>query len=72
MSLTDMYVSGLLIYRFVGDIAVLCVALTKSEDVYNLPNAPKLEFCTLHKNETSIFIYSLSPLLQLKDTCGLT
>jgi hypothetical protein len=42
MSLTDMYVSGLLIYRFVGEIAILSVVLTKSYDFYDLPNAPTL------------------------------
>jgi hypothetical protein len=37
-----MYGDGLLIYRFVGELAVLCVAIVRHQDFWQLPNTPAL------------------------------
>ena len=41
MALQDMYVLGLLIYRFEGELAIFCAALSKDDDTFGgIPNAP--------------------------------
>lgn len=35
-----MYVIGLMIYRFEGELAIPCAAISKSENYFGLPNAP--------------------------------
>jgi len=40
MYVTNMYVVGLMIYRFEAELAIPCAAITKNMNPFNLPNAP--------------------------------
>jgi hypothetical protein len=58
MYVTNMYIIGLVIYRFEGEKAIPCAAFSRQGNIWDLPNAPaNLTICKLFCFVYYLFIF---------------